>query len=44
MPLEKGRSKETIARNIKKEIKAGKPKAQAVAIAMTKAGKKKKDS
>lgn len=31
-----------IARNIKKEVKAGKPKKQAVAIALTKAKKQKK--
>lgn len=40
MPLLKGSSKEVISSNIKKEIVGGKkPKDQAVAIAMSKAGK-----
>lgn len=42
MPLKKGRSKNVIGENIATEIKAGKPKDQAIAIAMSKAGKKKK--
>lgn len=41
MPLKSGKSKKTISNNIKTEIKAGKPKDQAIAIAMRKAGKKK---
>ena len=33
MPLSKGKSKESFEKNIKTEIKAGKPPKQAVAIA-----------
>ena len=40
--LKKGKSKKVISQNIKTEIKAGKPKNQAIAIALQKAGKSKK--
>lgn len=39
MPLKRGKSKETVSENIKTETKAGKPKKQAVAIALNQARK-----
>jgi len=35
MPLSRGTSKKTVSKNIKKEMAAGKPQKQAIAIALT---------
>lgn len=39
MPLKSGRSKKVVSDNIRTEMRAGKPQKQAIAIAMSKAGK-----
>ena len=44
MPLKTGKSKNVISQNIKTEMAAGKPQEQAVAIALSKAGKTKYSS
>lgn len=44
MPLIKGSSKRAVSANIRTEIAAGKPQKQAVAIALSKAGKSNRKS
>jgi len=42
MPLRKGKSKKVVSSNIKRLRHEGKPQKQAIAIAMSKAGKSRK--
>ena len=42
MPLKPGSSQEAISSNIRTEMESGRPREQAIAIALSKAGKQKK--
>lgn len=43
MPLAKGKSDKIVSKNIATEIRAGRPRAQAIAIAYREAGRSKSD-
>jgi len=43
MPLKKGKSKKVVSENISELIASGKPRDQAIAIALSEKGKKKKN-
>lgn len=42
MPLKKGKSNKTVSQNIRTEMAHGKPQKQAIAIALSVAGRKRK--
>lgn len=42
MPLKKGSSNKTVSQNVKTEMAAGKPQKQAIAIALSEAGRSNK--
>lgn len=42
MPLKSGRSRKVVSQNIRTEVRAGRPRKQAIAIALRKAGKARK--